>query len=128
MIEAIDHVVLYSGDSERTIAFYQDVLGCVVEGVDEWRAGRMPVFRIRINETMFVNVHASGHELHPRAVTAVPGSSSAQRFVPPADWSRPRSPQPMPSATVACDLLLREGYHETRALNARIDEQTIVAC
>ena len=40
MIEAIDHVVLYSGDSERTIAFYQDVLGCVVEGVDEWREGQ----------------------------------------------------------------------------------------
>jgi len=31
VIEAIDHVVLYSGDSERTIAFYRDVLGCTIE-------------------------------------------------------------------------------------------------
>jgi catechol 2,3-dioxygenase-like lactoylglutathione lyase family enzyme len=74
VIDAIDHVVLYSGDSERTIAFYRDVLGCVIAGEDEWRAGRRPVFQIRVNDTTFVNVHASGHELHPRAVTALPGT------------------------------------------------------
>jgi catechol 2,3-dioxygenase-like lactoylglutathione lyase family enzyme len=74
VIDAIDHVVLYSGDSERTIAFYRDVLGCVIAGEDEWRAGRRPVFQIRVNDSTFVNVHASGNELHPRAVTALPGT------------------------------------------------------
>ena len=73
MIEGIDHVVLYSGDSERTIAFYRDVLGCTIELEDEWRAGRMPVFRIRFDPHHYVNVHPSGAVLTPRAAAAAPG-------------------------------------------------------
>jgi len=73
VIEAIDHVVLYSGDSERTIAFYRDVLGCTIELEDEWRSGRMPVFRLRFNSDHYVNVHPSGAVLAPRAGTAAPG-------------------------------------------------------
>ncbi len=73
MIDAIDHVVLYSGDSERTIAFYRDVLGCTIELEDEWRAGRMPVFRVRFDPHHYVNVHPSGAVLAPRAATASPG-------------------------------------------------------
>ena len=73
MIGGIDHVVMYSGDSERTIAFYRDVLGCTIELEDEWRSGRMPVFRLRFNPDHYVNVHPSGAVLTPRAGTAAPG-------------------------------------------------------
>lgn len=73
MIEAIDHVVLYSGDSEATIAFYRGVLGCTIELEDEWRAGRMPVFRLRFAPGHYVNVHPSGAVLTPRAAAPAPG-------------------------------------------------------
>ena len=69
----MDHVVLYAGDSERTIAFYRDVLGCTIEWEEEWRSGRMPVFRIRFNPHHYVNVHPSGAVLTPRAAAAAPG-------------------------------------------------------
>jgi catechol 2,3-dioxygenase-like lactoylglutathione lyase family enzyme len=74
MIEDIDHVVIYSGDSERTIAFYRDVLGCTIGSEEEWRAGRSRVFQIVLNNFRFLNVHPSGSELHPRAATALPGT------------------------------------------------------
>jgi catechol 2,3-dioxygenase-like lactoylglutathione lyase family enzyme len=73
VIEGIDHVVLYSGDSERTIAFYRDVLGCSIELEDDWRAGRVPVFRLRFTPDHYVNVHPSGAVLAPRAAAAAPG-------------------------------------------------------
>ncbi len=69
----MDHVVLYAGDSERTIAFYRDVLGCTIEWEEEWRSGRIPVFRIRFNPHHYVNVHPSGAVLTPRAAAAAPG-------------------------------------------------------
>jgi len=69
----MDHVVLYAGDSEATIAFYRDVLGCTIEFEDEWRSGTYPVFRIRFTAGHYVNVHPGGAVLTPRAVAAAPG-------------------------------------------------------
>jgi catechol 2,3-dioxygenase-like lactoylglutathione lyase family enzyme len=73
VIDEVDHVVLYSGDSERTIAFYRDVLGCTIELEREWRDQGFPVFRIRFNPHHYVNVHPSGSVLTPRAAAAAPG-------------------------------------------------------
>ena len=73
VIDEVDHVVLYAGESERTIAFYRDVLGCTIDLEDEWRTGRMPVFRIRFSPQHYVNVHPSGAVLTPRAAAAAPG-------------------------------------------------------
>jgi catechol 2,3-dioxygenase-like lactoylglutathione lyase family enzyme len=73
VIDGLDHVVLYSGDSEATIAFYRDVLGCTIELEHEWRNDGYPVFRIRVNLHHYVNVHPSGSVLTPRAATAAPG-------------------------------------------------------
>ena len=75
IVEALDHFVIYSGDSERTIAFYKNVLGLEIKFEDEWRAGKYPIFQIRLSPTQFINVHAAGKELHPRAQTAVPGGA-----------------------------------------------------
>jgi catechol 2,3-dioxygenase-like lactoylglutathione lyase family enzyme len=72
-VAQIDHVVLYSGDSEATILFYTEVLGFEVEGVDEWREHKGLTFRIRINQHQFVNVHPAGSDLRPRGTCAVPG-------------------------------------------------------
>jgi catechol 2,3-dioxygenase-like lactoylglutathione lyase family enzyme len=74
VIAGIDHVVIYAGDTERTIAFYRDVLGATVEGEDEWRAGRRPVFGLRFANGWYLNVHPAGRELHPRAALARPGT------------------------------------------------------
>jgi catechol 2,3-dioxygenase-like lactoylglutathione lyase family enzyme len=69
----IDHVVLYSGDSDATIRFYAQVLGLEIEGVDDWRRQKRPTFRIRINQAQFINVHPAGSVLKPRADAALPG-------------------------------------------------------
>ena len=74
MIDAFDHVVIYSGDSDRTIAFWRDVIGCEIRGEAEWRAGTGRVFQIKVNDSSFINVHPSGSELHPRAELARPGT------------------------------------------------------
>jgi len=74
VIDEIDHVVLYAGDSERTIAFWREVMGCAIELEDEWRRGAVPIFRIRISPDHYLNVHPSGTILTPRAATALPGT------------------------------------------------------
>ncbi len=35
----LDHIVLKSPDVERSLAFYQDVLGLQGDRVEEWRRG-----------------------------------------------------------------------------------------
>jgi len=74
MIDEIDHVVLYSGDSEQTITFWREVMGCAIELEDEWRKGAIPIFRIRISPGHYLNVHPSGEVLTPRAATPAPGT------------------------------------------------------
>jgi catechol 2,3-dioxygenase-like lactoylglutathione lyase family enzyme len=74
LIDDFDHVVIYAGDSERTIAFWRDVIGCEILGEAEWRAGTGRVFRIKVSDHSFINVHPSGSELHPRAELARPGT------------------------------------------------------
>jgi len=74
VIDEIDHVVLYAGDSERTIRFWREVMGCTIELEDEWRRGAMPIFRIRFSPDHYLNVHPSGVVLTPRAGTAAPGT------------------------------------------------------
>jgi catechol 2,3-dioxygenase-like lactoylglutathione lyase family enzyme len=75
MIEGLDHVVLYSGDAEATLAFYRDVLGCRILREAAWRGGDSPVFGIQLgSEGSYINVHPNGRELHPRAAYARPGT------------------------------------------------------
>jgi catechol 2,3-dioxygenase-like lactoylglutathione lyase family enzyme len=74
VIDDFDHVVIYSGDSERTIAFWRDVIGAEIMGEAEWRAGTGRTFRIKVSSDSFINVHPSGSELRPRAELARPGT------------------------------------------------------
>lgn len=73
LLASIDHCVLYSGDSEQTLRFYRDVLGCPIHNEQAWRDGAIPVFQIEVSATQLLNVHPSGAELHPRARHALPG-------------------------------------------------------
>jgi catechol 2,3-dioxygenase-like lactoylglutathione lyase family enzyme len=72
-VTIIEHVVLYSSDSEATIRFYGDVMGFPLEGLSDWRLGKRPTFRIQVAEHQFINVHPAGSNLHPRAAHALPG-------------------------------------------------------
>jgi len=56
----LDHIVLWSGDVERSVAFYRDLLGCAVERYDEWRAGSVPFPSVRIAESTLIDVFPGG--------------------------------------------------------------------
>jgi catechol 2,3-dioxygenase-like lactoylglutathione lyase family enzyme len=54
----LDHVVLRCTDVERSLAFYEDVLGLTAERVDEWRAGTAPFPSVRIDTTTIIDLFA----------------------------------------------------------------------
>lgn len=59
-VVALDHIVLWSSDVERSVAFYRDVLGCAVERLDEWRAGDAPFPSVRLSATTLIDVFPGG--------------------------------------------------------------------
>lgn len=68
-VHAIDHIVLTVASIEKTVAFYQRVLGMehVTFGPDNRSALRFGHQKI--------NLHESGHEFEPRAARPWPGSA-----------------------------------------------------
>ena len=63
----MDHIVLWSSDVERSVAFYRDLLGCAVERYEEWRAGSAPFPSVRISESTLIDVFPGGGEDAGRA-------------------------------------------------------------
>jgi catechol 2,3-dioxygenase-like lactoylglutathione lyase family enzyme len=59
-VVALDHIVLWSADVERSVAFYRDVLGCAAERYDEWRAGSAPFPSVRLSESTLIDVFPGG--------------------------------------------------------------------
>jgi len=59
-VVGLDHIVLWSADVERSIAFYRDVLGCAPERLDEWRAGEAPFPSVRLSATTLIDVFPGG--------------------------------------------------------------------
>ncbi|MFI5367061.1 MAG: VOC family protein [Candidatus Binatia bacterium] len=49
-VKALDHFVLRVRELERSLGFYQDVLGLPIEFLDEYRAGARPFVSVRIGE------------------------------------------------------------------------------
>ena len=66
-IERIDHVVLTVQDISRTILFYQNILGMIVE---TFGAGRKT---LKFGAQKF-NLHEYGKEFEPKAKVPTPGS------------------------------------------------------
>ena len=54
----IDHLVLRSGDVERTVAWYREHLGVEAERLDEWRAGEVLFPSLRLSDTTIIDVLA----------------------------------------------------------------------
>ena len=49
-VHGIDHVVLGSSDLERSLSWYQDVLGLEPVRVEEWRRGEVPFPSVRVSD------------------------------------------------------------------------------
>lgn len=58
-IIALDHIVLNVADVERSLTFYEGVLGLPAERVEAWRRGELRFPSVRVNEATIVDlVHA----------------------------------------------------------------------
>jgi catechol 2,3-dioxygenase-like lactoylglutathione lyase family enzyme len=51
-----DHVVVNSGDIERSIAWYCDTLGCEPVRVEEWRRGEVLFPSVRVNAETIIDL------------------------------------------------------------------------
>jgi catechol 2,3-dioxygenase-like lactoylglutathione lyase family enzyme len=54
-VASIDHIALPTSDAERLVAFYQK-LGFGTEQLEDWRAGRYPIFSITCGDNK-INIH-----------------------------------------------------------------------
>lgn len=55
-VVGLDHLVLRTADVERSLAFYQRVLGLGGERVDEWRAGEAPFPSVRVDASTIIDL------------------------------------------------------------------------
>jgi catechol 2,3-dioxygenase-like lactoylglutathione lyase family enzyme len=55
-ITALDHIVLNVSDVERSLAFYEGVLGLSAERVEAWRRGELRFPSVRINESTIIDL------------------------------------------------------------------------
>ena len=55
-VTGLDHVVLCIEDTERSLAFYRDVLGLAPERYEEWKAGDAPFASVRIDEHTIIDL------------------------------------------------------------------------
>ena len=55
-ISALDHIVLNVSDVERSLAFYEGVLGLPAERVDAWRRGELRFPSVRVNDATIIDL------------------------------------------------------------------------
>ena len=55
-VQGVDHVVFNVSDVEKSLAWWQDVLGLPGERVDEWRRGEVFFPSIRVSPTVVVDL------------------------------------------------------------------------
>ena len=54
-VTGLDHIVLVTPDVEATVAWYRDVLGLEVLGLDEWRGGTLLFPSARVDATTIID-------------------------------------------------------------------------
>jgi len=59
-VVGFDHIVLKVADVERSLAWYEGVLGLRGERVDEWRRGDVPFPSVRIDDRTLIDLLAGG--------------------------------------------------------------------
>jgi catechol 2,3-dioxygenase-like lactoylglutathione lyase family enzyme len=70
-VRGFDHIALPTAHPEELLTFY-GALGFTATDVDEWRAGRFPIFSIAFGDNK-INIHPPGFIAGLRGPTAVPG-------------------------------------------------------
>ena len=83
-VTGLDHVVLRVQDVERSLAFYQGVLGLRGEHVEEWRRGETFFPSVRVNDDVIIDILAAPAERPPAS-----GGENVDHFclvVEPTDW------------------------------------------
>ena len=80
-VTGLDHLVLRVSDVERSLAFYQDVLGLAGVRVEEWRRGEAFFPSVRVNDDVIIDILAAPAD-HA-------GAENVDHFclvVEPTDW------------------------------------------
>jgi catechol 2,3-dioxygenase-like lactoylglutathione lyase family enzyme len=80
-VTGLDHLVLRVSDVERSLAFYQDVLGLAGERVEQWRRGEAFFPSVRVNDDVIIDILAAPAD-HA-------GAENVDHFclvVEPTDW------------------------------------------
>jgi catechol 2,3-dioxygenase-like lactoylglutathione lyase family enzyme len=55
-VTGLDHLVLRVADGERSLAWYQGVLGLAGERVEEWRRGEVPFPSVRVDARTIIDL------------------------------------------------------------------------
>ncbi|MFQ6553597.1 VOC family protein [Aestuariibius insulae] len=71
-LSRLDHLVLTVGDIDRTVAFYEGVLGMRAETFYPADGSTRVALVFGAQK---INLHAAGHEFEPKAMAALPGSA-----------------------------------------------------
>jgi catechol 2,3-dioxygenase-like lactoylglutathione lyase family enzyme len=73
-VAGFDHVAITVADVDKTIDFYQRVLGAELLYEDVWRTGKMPVAIVAVGAHR-LSLHAAAAPGSPRALAPTPGSA-----------------------------------------------------
>src|SRR5438105_14946308 len=97
-ITTADHVNLHVKDPEATLAFYQGVLGLQPERLDDFRAGKRPLFAFRVSQEFIIHVFPdAGYDRLPRGydhlALAVEGTSPQELIAYLEEHGVPIEPQ-----------------------------------
>jgi catechol 2,3-dioxygenase-like lactoylglutathione lyase family enzyme len=72
-VRGLDHLAITVRDMERTMRFYEDVLGAEVLFEDLWREGKIPVVLLQLGQSR-LSVHDAASPAKPHANPPTPGS------------------------------------------------------
>jgi len=72
-VTGIDHLAITVADVERTVAWYQRVLGAEPLNLDDWRSGRRPVVLLQVGRER-LSVHDAAAPASPHASVPTVGS------------------------------------------------------
>jgi catechol 2,3-dioxygenase-like lactoylglutathione lyase family enzyme len=84
-VTGLDHVVLRVQDVERSLAFYQEVLGLSGVQVEEWRRGETFFPSVRVNDDVIIDLLAA-----PAKHSSSSGAENVDHIclvVEPIDWN-----------------------------------------
>ena len=58
-VTGLDHVVFVVSDVEASVRWYQELLGCEIERLEEWRRGEVIFVSLRITPTTIIDLFPS---------------------------------------------------------------------